>query len=312
DNDGNFVDVVAAQIDVNDSAKATASKIKKPKSRSWASIAWLTMCHVFCLAAPFTFTWEAALTTVVLYWLAGSIGICLGYHRLLTHSGFKTYAPVRWAAAVFGCLAGEGSPIDWVANHRKHHAYSDQDGDPHSPKDGAWWAHMFWLGYSFHGEDQKAHIQRWAPDLAKDPAMRFISAMFIPINFIVGALLGWFGYLIGGQQTAISMVIWAVFLRLTLVLHSTWLVNSATHMWGYRNYKTTDDSRNLWWVALLTHGEGWHNNHHAYPRMAVHGHKWWEIDITYAVIRMLRACGLAWDIIDYKHRNEADEPAKAA
>jgi stearoyl-CoA desaturase (delta-9 desaturase) len=298
----------AISIDSNETPK----NIKNPESFAWPTIMWLVGLHILSLAAPFTFTWQAALVTVFLYWLAGSIGICLGYHRLLTHSGFKTYAPVRWAVATIGCLAGEGSPIDWVANHRKHHAHSDHEGDPHSPREGGWWAHMFWLAYGFHGKDQEDHVRRWAPDLAKDPAIRFISRMFIPINFVAGVILAAFGYWLGGTSMAVSMVVWGVFLRLTLVLHSTWLVNSATHMWGYRNYTTTDDSRNLWWVAMLTHGEGWHNNHHAYPRMAVHGHKWWEIDITYAAIRCLRAIGCAWDVIDYKHRNDVEEPAKAA
>ncbi len=280
--------------------KPSASKVKKPESYTWPSIAWLVMCHLFCLAAPFTFTWQAALTTVFLYWLAGSIGICLGYHRLLTHSGFKTYAPVRWAAAVIGCLAGEGSPIDWVANHRKHHAHSDHDGDPHSPHDGGLWAHMWWLGWTIQGKEYEAHVNRWAPDLAKDRVMRWIGHMFIPSHILSGVALLVAGQLMGGPSMAASMLVWGLFVRLVIVLHVTWFVNSWAHMWGYRTYETTDDSRNNWLVALLAFGEGWHNNHHAYPRMAAQGHKWWEIDMTYTVIRMMKWTGLAWDVVDYK------------
>ncbi|HTN77253.1 MAG TPA: fatty acid desaturase [Pirellulaceae bacterium] len=273
-----------------------------PKTIAWASGFWLIGLHIGALAAPWFFTWEALATMLVLHWFNGCIGITLGFHRLLTHSSFKTYKPVKWAFAFIGGLAGEGPAIDWVANHRKHHAHSDQEGDPHSPHDGAWWSHMFWLAKSYHGKALEAHSRRWAPDLAKDPVMRWIGYMFIPSHFLVGALLMGFGYWLGGTHMAISFLVYAVFLRLVLVLHATWLVNSASHMWGYRNYETTDDSRNNWWVALVTYGEGWHNNHHAYPRMAPHGHKWWEIDVTYTMIRMLKACGLAWDVVDYKQK----------
>ena len=130
----------------------------------------------------------------------------------------------------------------------------------------------------------------------------WIGRLFLPIQIVFGFMVMGLGYLYGGPYMAASFVGWGIFLRLCFVLHSTWFVNSASHMWGYRNYKTTDDSRNNWWVALITYGEGWHNNHHAYPRMALHGHKWWEIDPTWAAIRVLRICGLAWDVVDYKQK----------
>jgi fatty-acid desaturase len=274
------------------------------KGINWASIGWLTLLHVGALAAPFTFTWQALLLVVVLHWLSGGIGICMGYHRLFTHRSFATYRPVRWLFGWIGGLAGEGPLLEWVADHRKHHALSDQEGDPHSPRDGAWWSHMLWLGRAFSREDQEAHIRRWAPDLRKDPVLRFVSRTFLLWQFVAGAALFAIGHLVGGLPMALSFLVWGMFVRLVGVLHTTWLVNSASHMWGYTNYATQDDSRNNWWVALVSYGEGWHNNHHAYPRMANHGHRWWEYDVTFRTIQLLQRLGMAWDVVDYKHKNE--------
>jgi fatty-acid desaturase len=271
-----------------------------PRQPNWANIIWLVILHGGCLAAPFVFTWEAVALTVFLHWLTGGIGICLGFHRMLTHTSFQTYRPVRYAIAFLGGLAGEGSAIDWVANHRKHHALSDQDGDPHSPHDGPWWSHMFWLAWYRGDAYHQQHIKRWAPDLYKDKGMRWIGYLFLPSHFLMAGIIAAAGYAYGGWFMAASLLVWGMFVRLVFVLHATWFVNSASHMWGYRNYETTDDSRNNWWVALITYGEGWHNNHHAYPRMAPHGHRWWEIDTTYMVIRAMRAVGLAWNVVDYK------------
>ena len=276
---------------------------------AWGVIFWLGIVHVGALAAPVTFTWEGLGLAIGLHWLTGGVGICLGFHRLLTHSSFATYAPIRWLCALLGGLAGEGSAVEWVANHRKHHALSDLPGDPHSPHDGAWWSHVFWLAWSLPRDEHEAHLKRWAPDLVKDRMVVLIGKLFLPIHIVTGLAMMGAGYLYGeavahstGSTMAASFVVWGIFVRLCFVLHSTWFVNSASHMWGYRNYKTTDDSRNNWWVALITYGEGWHNNHHAYPRMALHGHKWWEIDITWATIRLMRLCGLAWDVVDYKQK----------
>lgn len=273
----------------------------------WSGLAWLGVLHLGTLAAPWFFSWTGLITAVVLHWITGGLGICLGYHRYLTHASFQTYRPVRWLLAWLGGLAGEGSAVDWVANHRKHHACSDQMGDPHSPLDGAWWSHVFWLGWQYPAGDLEKHARRWAPDLADEPALNFLSKTFLLWHFVLAAALYGLGYLIGGTDTAISMIVWGMFVRLTFVLHATWLVNSASHMWGYRNYVTTDDSRNNWWVAIITYGEGWHNNHHAFPRMAAHGHRWWEFDMTFAAIRLLQGLGLAWDVVDYKRGSEKAE-----
>lgn len=265
---------------------------------NWGSAGWLVVLHVGAITAPFVFTWQAFVLTVVLHWITGGLGICLGYHRLLTHTGMQTYRSVRYLFATLGSLAGEGSPLDWVADHRKHHQLSDQPGDPHSPHDGSFWSHMWWVLYSTHDGDREAYLKRYVPDLARDRGMRFIDKMFLPMHIASGLLMLGVGYWAGGWPMAASLVVWGMFVRLTFVLHSTWLVNSASHMFGYRNYETTDDSRNNWLVALVTYGEGWHNNHHAYPRMARHGHKWWEVDLTYMMIRAMRAVGLVWDVVD--------------
>lgn len=270
----------------------------------WVTTGWLVFLHVGALAAPFYFSWSALLITLVLHWVAGGLGVCLGYHRMLTHDSFKTYRPIRLFITWMGGFAGEGTALQWVANHRKHHAFSDKDGDPHSPHDGGFWSHAGWLAYAIRGKDGEELAQRWAPDLANDRGMQWVGRLFLPTQFLVGGLLFAAGMMYGGTVMAISWLTWGLFARLVFVLHSTWFVNSASHMWGYRNYETTDDSRNCWWVALLTYGEGWHNNHHAYPRMAKHGHRWWEVDVTFMTIRLMQWCGLAWDVVDYKNQRE--------
>jgi len=266
------------------------------KGFEWGTIFWIGLLHVGALAAPFFFTWQGLVLLVVLGWATGGLGICLGYHRLLTHGSFETYRPMRWLIGTFGALAGEGPPLTWVAVHRKHHIYSDQDDDPHSPRDGAWWSHMIWLMPRTPSPELKQLHRRYAPDLLKDPVMRWLGILFIPLHFVAGSILFFVGWLGWDLNMGLSFLFWGMFLRLVYVLHITWFVNSATHMWGYRNYETTDDSRNLWWVGLLAYGEGWHNNHHAFQRSARHGHRWWEFDMTYGSIYLMERLGLAWNV----------------
>ena len=266
----------------------------------WIPAVWLGIVHLGCLAAPFFFSWSGLVLAFALHWLTGGIGICLGYHRLLTHDSFKTYPIVRYAIALIGGLAGEGPAVLWVANHRKHHAFSDQEGDPHSPHDGGWWSHVLWA-VCHRGSGMEPHCRRWCPDMINDPVLRFLGHTFILWHLVLAATLTAIGYAVGGWWMACSWLFWGMAVRLVFVLHSTWFVNSASHIWGYRNYETTDDSRNNWWVAAVTYGEGWHNNHHAYPRMARHGHQWWEIDLTFMTIRLMEKVGLAWDVVDAQH-----------
>jgi stearoyl-CoA desaturase (delta-9 desaturase) len=223
--------------------------------------------------------------------------VTLGYHRLLTHGSFVTSKPVRWFFAFVGGISGEGSAIVWVANHRKHHRFSDQDGDPHSPREGGWWSHILWLFPKHSSDEIQAHCKRWAPDLAKDSGVMFFHKTFLLWHFVIGGGLLATGWAIYGLDTGVSWLLWGLAVRMVYVFHVTWFVNSATHIWGYRNYETTDDSRNLWWVGLLAFGEGWHNNHHAFQRMAAHGHKWWEFDMTYWVILAMERLGLVWNVV---------------
>ena len=271
---------------------------------NWGPAIWLIALHVGALYAPWSFTWSGLGLAVLFHWMTGSLGICLGFHRLLTHTGLTLPKWLSNTFATIGTLAGEGGPISWTANHRKHHAYSDQPGDPHSPHDGPWWAHAFWLAFSTDNGDPVGYTRKWVPDLLKDNFLVFLEKWFLAIHIVFGAAVTFAGYLIGGSELAVSWLVWVVYLRMVAVLHTTWFVNSASHIWGYKNYETRDDSRNLWWVAVIAYGEGWHNNHHAHPRLAQHGHKWWEFDMTYFVIRILRVLGLAKDVIDLESMEE--------
>ncbi len=252
----------------------------------WDTIILMGAMHVIALVwAARTFTWPAFWLFIGLQVVTGMLGITLCYHRLLAHRSFSLWKPLEYFLTLCACLAFQNGPIKWVATHRVHHAYSDRPQDPHSPTRGFFWAHMGWLLYHDDFLDDWNRYSKWAPDLAKDPIHRFFNRTHGLYQFLLGGLL----YAIGGWP----FVIWGVFLRTVFVWHGTWLVNSAAHIWGYRTYKTGELSTNNWWVAAITYGEGWHNNHHAFLSSAAHGLRWWEIDPTYALIRLLRAVGLA-------------------
>jgi fatty-acid desaturase len=277
-----------------------ARRLIMPTTKSWPStspiawppLVWIGSLHLGALLAfvPAYFSWSALGVCVVLHWLTGGIGICMTYHRLLTHRSFATRP--RWFEYVLtaiGCCASEGGPISWVADHRNHHAHSDGEHDVHSPNRGFAWAHILWWMTpdvtSCHTPD---YYKKWAPDLYKDRIYRWIdrNQLVFPILLFVAL------YVFGGM----SWLIWGGFVRTIFVLHSTWLVNSATHVWGYRTHETRDSSTNLWWVALVAYGEGWHNNHHAFQTSARHGLRWWEVDMTYLTIRALSVLGLAHSV----------------
>ena len=255
---------------------------------NWANVIFLIVAHVAAVAALFFWSWPALITAIVLYWVGGSLGIGMGYHRLLTHRGYKVPKPVEYFLAICGTLALEGGPIQWVVTHRIHHAHTDRAGDPHTPRDGGWWAHVGWILWGTAQNHDEATLARYAPDLLKDRFYHWLNRFYYVPLLIVGIGL----FVFGGW----SVVLWGVFLRVTLALHTTWLVNSATHLWGKKRFETGDDSRNTWWVALLTFGEGWHNNHHAHPTSARHGLHWYEIDLNWLGIRALQLLGLAHSI----------------
>jgi len=247
---------------------------------NWFTTIVLALLHLGAIAALFMFSWTAFATAVFFYWIATGLGISMGYHRLHTHRSYKVPTALEYFFAVCGTLTLEGGPIFWVATHRVHHQNSDQPGDPHSPRDGAWWSHAGWilLGETKHNNTRL--MSKYAPDLAKDRFYVWLNNNhWLPVVALGVLLLA-----IGG----LPMMLWGICVRVVFGLHATWLVNSATHMWGSRRFPTRDDSRNNWWVALLTFGEGWHNNHHAHPTSARHGLAWYEFDPTWITLKVLR------------------------
>jgi len=245
--------------------------------------------HLGAVAALFYWSWRALIISSVLAWVAQSLGVGMTYHRLLTHRSYQVSKPVEYFLIICATLSFEGGPINWVATHRIHHAHSDEKGgDPHTPHDGRWWSHIGWILSGTAQQHSKEVLARYAPDLMAD---RFIVALnkiyFVPLIVLAIVLV-----LAGGWP----LMFWGIFLRVTLGLHATWLVNSATHLWGRRRFETKDNSRNSWWVALLTWGEGWHNNHHAHPTSARHGLAWYEIDFNWWGIRLLQLFRLAKSI----------------
>ena len=267
-----------------------------PDGIDWPVTLWMIGMHIGAVVAFWFFTWPAFITFCILHFVTACLGITLGFHRLLTHGSLQVARPVKYFFSLCGMLSAEGSPLMWVANHRKHHALSDQEGDPHSPNDGFFWSHMFWFYPNVPRAKAEAHYKRWAPDMFKDPGQRFLDRIFPLFAPAVGIALYAFGQYV--FQQGLSFVLWGLCARMVVCYHCTWFVNSATHVWGYRNYETSDRSRNLWWVAVLSYGEGWHNNHHAHQRLARHGHRPHEIDPTYMVIWSLKKLGLAWDVQD--------------
>ena len=264
---------------------------------NWITSIAMAIFHIGAIAAFFFFSWTNLAVAAIMYFFAINVGIGMAYHRLLTHRGYKTPKWVEYFVTTCGTMALEGGPIFWVATHRVHHQNSDHEGDPHTPHDGSWWAHAGWIlsGRALHSET--ALLGRYAPDLTRDPVHVWLSKYhWLPLTvagflqIALGAALAAPGHRLVG---AIGMVLSGTFFRVTLGLHATWLVNSATHMWGKRRFETHDDSRNNWWVALLTGGEGWHNNHHAHPVSARHGLAWYEFDVNYYGIWLLEKLGLA-------------------
>lgn len=264
---------------------AMAAPAENDKTIRWGTAVFLVICHGAAIAALFFWSWPAIIAALILYWVAASLGIGMGFHRLLTHRGYHVPKVVEYFLVTCGALALEGGPIQWVTTHRIHHAHTDKKGDPHTPRDGGWWAHVGWILRGTAQNHDQATYERYAPDLTKDRYYVWLNKFYYVPS--IALLIGLWTF--GGW----GMMLWGLFMRVTLGLHSTWLVNSATHLWGRRRFLTHEDSRNSWWVALLTFGEGWHNNHHAFPTSAQHGVRWYEIDLTWWGIRFLQLLGVA-------------------
>jgi fatty-acid desaturase len=260
-------------------------EISQHKRLNWTTTIAMILFHLGALAALFVFSWRNFLVAVFLYWVATGLGISLGYHRLHTHRSYRAPRLLEYFFAICGSLTLEGGPITWVATHRIHHQKSDHEGDPHSPRDGMWWAHVGWILFGESLDRLTGIVSKYAPDLGKDRFYVWLNKYhWVPLVGLAALLLA-----IGGWP----MFLWGICVRIVFGLHATWLVNSATHMWGGRRFATRDDSRNNWWVALLTFGEGWHNNHHAHPTSARHGLAWYEFDPSWITLKILKLFGVA-------------------
>jgi stearoyl-CoA desaturase (delta-9 desaturase) len=258
-----------------------------PAQYCWLHITFFGVFHLIALISGiYFFSWSALGIAVLLHWMFGSLGICLGYHRLLSHRSFQVPKPVEYFFATLGALALQGGPIFWCGGHRQHHAFTeDVNKDPYSIKRGFWWSHILWILAPRDEFFQRSRYDALAPDLSRDAYYQFLDRYFILLQIPLGGLL----YLLGGWP----FVFYGIFVRAVLLWHSTWFVNSASHYWGNRPYDSDDNARNLWWVALLTYGEGWHNNHHADPKCARAGLHWWQIDMTYWAIALMQRLGMA-------------------
>jgi stearoyl-CoA desaturase (Delta-9 desaturase) len=248
--------------------------------------------------------WSDIAVFAILYVFTG-LGVTVGFHRLFTHRAFATKRWLRGVFAVAGSVAIEGPVISWVADHRKHHAFADQPGDPHSPHvdhgvglrgalRGLAHAHMGWLFL----HTQRGARKRYAPDLLADPVVRWVDRTFVV--WALGGMAAAFGlgWLIGGTFTAaLTGLLWGGAVRLLVLHHVTYSINSLCHFFGSKRFDTGDESRNLAWLSILSFGEAWHNNHHAFPTSAAHGLRWWELDVSSLVIRGLERVGLAWDVV---------------
>jgi len=249
----------------------------------WPVIWFIGAVHVLALLAflPQMFSWPAVGVALFLHWLTAGVGVTLGYHRLITHRSFQVPKWLEYILLFCGTLACQ-TPFDWVAKHRMHHQYSDTAEDPHDINKGFWWTHVGWV---LHRLPCDHRMDDYTKDIIRDPVYRFLNRTMLVWQIPLAILL----YQIGGWP----FVVWGIFVRLVAVYHSTWFVNSATHRFGTKPHDPGDQSTNCWWVALISYGEGWHNNHHAFPRSARHGLRWWELDVTWWMVQVLRSLGLA-------------------
>ena len=295
-------------------AASKPKRIPRPEGVSgkvfWGYSIIFVLAHMTLLLAPvaWLFSWTGLILIFVGNYVFCSTGIGLCYHRTLTHRGLELPKWLEHTFAVLGVCSLMESPARWIAVHRMHHQYSDQQPDPHSPLAGFFWGHVNWLLTDNAKLNTIEMYDTYARDIMRDPFYYRLERNFLWVwiyvahaflFYLAGLIIGiaTTGQLMGGVQFGLSLLLWGVIYRTLYTWHITWAVNSVSHIWGYRNYDTRDNSRNNWLVALTTNGEGWHNNHHAYPRCAAHGHKWWELDVTYGTIRLLKWLGLAKDVV---------------
>lgn len=271
---------------------------------NWRDLIIIVSFHLLTIPALFMFSWENLAAMLIGNWIVGSLGVGLGYHRLLTHRSFKAPKWLEYLLTIFGSMSLQNEAYKWVATHRIHHQFTETEKDPHSTRPGFWWAHITWIMHGTAQDHSEATFKKYVPDLLKDKFHVLLARFFyLPIiisGFILFAIGGW------------SMVLWGVFARVVFGWHSTWLVNSASHYWGSQRFETKDDSTNNWWVALLTFGEGWHNNHHAHPTSARHGLKWYEFDLNWLTIQLFKKLGWAKEIRVYEAKESESQLKQAA
>jgi fatty-acid desaturase len=292
-----------------DSARAPTSASRRFWRIKWRYATPITFVHLVAALAffPWLFSWTGAVLAVLGFYLIGMLGMNVGYHRLLTHRSFSCPRWFECLLAVLGACCVEESPTVWVAQHRRHHHMADKEQDPHRPLASFLWGHVGWLIIKNDNSDPGPLIERYAAELTTDP---FYGWLEVHDNWLKVALSSWVAFFatgfmaktLGGGtmldaiQFGSSLMVWGAAVRTVLVWHATWSVNSVTHLWGYRNYETRDNSRNNILIGLLASGEGWHNNHHADPGSARHGHSWREPDVAWLTIRGLMALGLARNV----------------
>jgi stearoyl-CoA desaturase (delta-9 desaturase) len=276
----------------------------------WQHAFWVILYHALALLAfsPWFFSWTGVVVCIVSTVWFSLFGICIGYHRLLSHRSFICPKWFERYLAVVGVCCVQDTPARWVAVHRWHHQHSDTQPDPHSPLVTFLWSHLGWVFFENKELARLKIYEHYAKDILRDrfylwiernaghATIIFVSwAAFFSGGFLAGLLIG--STMADALQLGASILVWGVFVRTVLVWHQTWAGNSVTHLWGYRNHQTNEHSRNNIWLAIVTHGEGWHNNHHADPRSVSLWHRWWEVDFTYLVIRCLAKVGLARSLV---------------
>jgi len=271
---------------------------------NWKNVAILTTFHLLAIPVLSTFTWQNLAALIIGNWIVGSFGVGLGWHRLLTHRSFSVPKWLEYALTVIGTMSIQDSPDKWVATHRIHHAFTETEKDPHSTRPGFWWAQIGWIVWGTAQDHDAATLRRYVPDLLKDKGQVLISRFYYVPIIVSAAVL----FLVGGW----SMVIWGVFGRVVLGWHTTWFVNSLSHLYGSQPHKTGDDSTNNWFVAMLTFGEGWHNNHHMVPTSARHGLKWYQFDMNWIAIRIFEKLGWAKHIKGFNVQRSPVEMKQAA
>jgi sn-2 palmitoyl-lipid 9-desaturase len=312
-----------ANLQALDDKKIAAGRLPLPNTVRRHEILWpyvisITLIHLLALLAfvPWLFSWTGVVLALCGLYVFGTLGINLCYHRLLTHRSLTCPCWLERFFAVLGVCCLQDTPGRWVAIHRFHHQHSDEQPDPHSPLVTFLWGHFGWLMVKNEEINKISTYERYARDVLRDPfyfrleknllwAWIYLAhgTLFFLAGLVAGVLMD--GTFEAGAQFGLSLLVWGVFVRTVAVWHITWSVNSVTHMWGYRNYETGENSRNNWFVALVSNGEGWHNNHHADQRSAAHGHRWWEFDVTYLTIRVLGLLGLAREIVPISVRTES-------